>query len=342
MKAEPNRRGRLSVGVGKWRGLHRCASRGGTLAILALDHRQNLRKVLKPDAPDQVSAEELSSFKSRVVSALAPETTAVLLDPEYGAAQCATSGALPATTGLVVALEATGFEGTTVARTSRLLPGWSPDKARCMGADAVKLLVYYHPAAPTAGAVESLVREVAQDCLRLDLPLMVEPLSYSLDPERKLSAPERRKVVVESARRLTLPGVDLLKAEFPGDPRADVQPTVWVESCREVSAASKVPWVLLSAGVDFETYLEQAVAACQGGASGVAAGRAVWKEMVGLPGAEQENFLHAVAAARMRRLAAVCTALARPIDDIFEPPALTPDWFTRYPGSQEAGCGDQG
>jgi tagatose-1,6-bisphosphate aldolase len=302
--------------------------------MLALDHRQNLRKVLRPDAPDQVSADELSAFKIRVVSALAPEATAVLLDPEYGAAQCSISGALPPTTGLAVALEATGFEGTAVARTSRLLPGWSPEKARCMGADAVKLLVYYHPAAPTAGAVETLVREVAQDCLRLDLPLMVEPLSYSLHPERKLSAAERREVVVETARRLTLPGVDLLKAEFPGDPRTEAQPAVWLESCREVSAASRVPWVLLSAGVDFETYLHQAVAACQAGASGVAAGRAVWKEMVGLPETEQEDFLQAVAAMRMKRLAAVCTALGRPIDGFFEPPALTPDWFTRYPDSR--------
>lgn len=333
MKREPEGPRRTTVGVGKWRGLHRCASRGGTLAMLALDHRQNLRKVLRPDAPDQVSADELSAFKSRVVAALAPEASAVLLDPEYGAAQCVVSGALPPTTGLVVALEATGFEGTTVARTSRLLPGWSPEKARWMGADAVKLLVYYHPAAPTAEAVETLVREVARECLRLDLALMVEPLSYSLDPERKPGAAERREVVVETARRLTLSGVDLLKAEFPGDPKTETDPAVWLESCREVSAASRVPWVLLSAGVDFETYLDQAVAACRAGASGVAAGRAVWKELVGLPEAEQESFLRGVAATRMRRLAAICTALGRPIDDFFEPPPLTPDWFTRYPGN---------
>ena len=37
------------------RGLAACASPRGTFAVLALDHRQNLRKELRPDDPESVT-----------------------------------------------------------------------------------------------------------------------------------------------------------------------------------------------------------------------------------------------------------------------------------------------
>ena len=44
----------------------------------------------------------------------------------------------------------------------------------------------------------------------------MEPLSYSLKPTvKKLCSEAKRKVVIETARRLTLLGVDILKAKFP-------------------------------------------------------------------------------------------------------------------------------
>ncbi len=86
----------------------------------------------------------------------------------------------------------------------------------------------------------------------------------------KLSGDERRWVVVETARRLVIPGVDALKAEFPLDFKANPDETVWAEACAELSAASAAPWVLLSASVDYDTYLRQVTIACNAGASGVA------------------------------------------------------------------------
>ncbi len=320
-----------TLSIGKWRGLQHCATPHGALAVMALDHRGNLRAALNPEAPQSVSAEALTAFKAQLVAALAPVSSAVLLDPEFGAAQCVAAGALPGQTGLLVALEATGYTGDPQARHSRILPGWSVAKAKRMGASAVKLLVYYHPDAPTAGEIEALVRQTAADCAAEDLAFFIEPLSYSPDPARKkLSPEERRRVAVETARRLTPLGADVLKAEFPLDAAAQPDERDWAAACVELSAASVVPWVLLSASVDYATYLRQVTVACQRGASGVAVGRAVWQEAASLAGAARLDFLRGLARERMARVTALCDALARPWTSFFAPPVIESDWYARY------------
>ena len=199
-----------TLSIGKYRGLQQCSTPNGAIAVLALDHRQNLRKALNPEAPQLVGDEELVAFKCQVVEHISPEASAVLLDPEYGAAQCVASGSLAGQKGLIVALDATGYTGESTSRRSQVLPGWSVAKARRMGASAVKLLVYYHPQSESAPEIEALVAYVAQQCQDQDLLFFLEPLSYALNPaQKKLPSAERRQVVIETARRLTMPGVDV-------------------------------------------------------------------------------------------------------------------------------------
>jgi len=300
--------------LGKTRRLQQCATPDGKLVILAVDHRDNLRRALSPRDPAAVPDEALTAFKREVVGALASAGSAVLLDPEYGAEQSIAGGALPGATGLIVALERTGYTGDPAARLGALVPGWEPQRAARLGASGVKLLVYYHPAAPTAPQIEALVRDTAAACAEAEAPFFLEPLSYSPDPARpKLPPEERRLTVIETARRLTaIPGVDLLKAEFPLDIAAAPGEAEWLAACRELTEASRVPWVLLSAGTDFETYLLQVAAAARAGASGVAVGRAVWQEATEKAGADRIEFLTTVARQRMERVAAICRALAHP------------------------------
>ena len=52
-----------------------------------------------------------------------------------------------------------------------------------------------------------------------------------------------------------------------------------------------MPWVLLSAGVDYDLYERQVRVACDNGASGILCGRAVWKESVDYAGG-QAHRLH--------------------------------------------------
>lgn len=315
----------IRLSIGKLRGLQQCASPRGTFTCLALDHRQNLRRANPAFAEDA----QLARFKLEVVSALADLSTAVLLDPEVSAAQAVAAGVLPGQVGLVVAVESTGYGGSLTARQSQVLPGWSVEKAKRMGAGMVKLLVYYHPDSPTAPEIEDFVRQVSEECQQYDLGLMLEPLSYSLAADTKLASTEKRRVVVETARRLAIPGVDLLKAEFPLDAAEDRDEAAWAAACVEVSDASRAPWIVLSAAADFDTYLRQVEIACRAGASGCAVGRAVWQEAVRLDGPARLEFLRAAGRERLARLAALCSDVGKPIGDYYTAEAPF-DWYKTY------------
>lgn len=318
--------------LGTRRGLDATSSRRGTFAVLALDHRQNLRKELHPEDPSLATTDEMVDFKRTVVRSLSSIATGTLLDPEIGAAQAISDGSISGRDGLVVALEATGYEGPTGARVSRLLPGWDVAKAKRLGASAAKLLVYYHPDAPTAADQERFVADVAADCRAHDLALFIEPLSFGLDGAA-LIGEDRRRVVIETARRMTALGGDVLKAEFPYD-AAVTDRSRWADACAELDAASTLPWVLLSGGVDDRTFEAQVETACRAGASGVLVGRSVWAPAATLPAGERTPWLAADGAARLRRLVELVeatgqpwrprwTAAARP-----EPPE--PGWYDRY------------
>lgn len=320
---------KITLSPGKLRGLAQCATGRQVFSILALDHRNNLRQALSQVLPQPVSDQMLTDFKLQVTAALAPAASAVLLDPEYGGAQAIAAQALPGDRGLILALEATGYTGASDRRESRLLPGWSVAKAQRLGASAVKLLVYYHPEASTAAEIEKLVSQVGQECRRRDLAFFLEPLSYSLDPaQKKLKGDELRRVVLETARRLTPLGVDVLKAEFPLDIQAVRSESEWATACAALTNACQgIPWVLLSAAVDFDTYLRQVNVACSQGASGVAVGRAVWQEAVQYDGEARQQFLAGEARARMERITALVNALARPYTACFAAPTLDADWY---------------
>jgi tagatose 1,6-diphosphate aldolase len=318
--------------LGTQRGLASCASATGRFAILALDHRQNLRKELRPDDPEAVTFEEMVALKQAVVRALSGHATGTLLDPEIGAGPAIASGSMPGRSGLIVAIEATGYEGSAGDRRSRMLPGWSVEKARRLGASAAKLLVYYNPDAPGASIQEELVETVARECERQDLGLYLEPLSFGLDG-RGLTGEERRRVVIETARRLTALGPDVLKSEFPYDPSVS-DAMRWREACEELDAATPLPWVLLSGGVDDDIFERQVETACEAGASGVLVGRSVWAGAASRTGEERDHWLATEGRRRLERLAALVERVGRPWRDrwLQTKPADQPGegWYRGY------------
>jgi len=113
------------VRLGTRRGLDACASPRGTVSILALDHRNNLRRALEPDDPASVSYERLVDIKRSIVRAIAPLADGILLDPDLGAGPVVYDGSLPARCGLLISVEESGYEGPSTERTSRLMRGWS-------------------------------------------------------------------------------------------------------------------------------------------------------------------------------------------------------------------------
>ena len=298
--------------------------------MLAIDHRGPLRRALEKESSAAVPDEALTAFKADVVRALGTVSSAVLLDPEVGAAQCVAGGVLSGQTGLIVALD-TGSTGDPGARRTALVDGWSVEKTCRMGASAVKLLIFYHPDAREAAEREELVGTIAEACTRHELPFFLEPLSYSPDnPERPLASRERRAVVIETARRLAPLGVDVLKAEFPVAVAEQPDEAVWRAACEELSAACSVPWVLLSGGVSFDTFLRQTRTACDAGASGVMVGRAVWSEAVTSDTRARRDFLMSVGRKRMDRLRTLCDALGRPFSDVHDAPRPRYGWHATY------------
>ena len=327
------------LSVGKLRGMRQIASARGVIAVTAIDHRGSLETLLQRAMPGRpVGFGEMVAEKSRMARALAPLSTAVLLDPMYGVPAIA-GGALPAHVGLVMCLEEYGYEGSAEGRLTGVIKGWSVAKIKRMGAAAVKLLLFYQPAASVARQQEAFLRQVAEECDRYDIALLVEPISYPVQPGRRKEsvefAAERPQVVIESARRLGGLGIDLLKAEFPDDPRVETDEGQMRAHCRALTEASPVPWVLLSAGEAFDTFQRLTAIACQEGASGFMVGRAIWQEAMSLPSpADRERFLATTAVSRLRILSAIADAYATPWTARFGDPATGPamrdGWYLEY------------
>ena len=312
----------ITVSLGKWRRLQQATNARGTFTVLAMDHRGPLRRKLAAALPPNEVDGALADLKEDIVRELAPCSSAVLLDPEIGVARCLAKSALPPHIGLLVALD-TGSTGDPATLKTGLVPDWGVAPTVRIGAAGAKLLVYYHPDAPEAPQVEALVRTIARACAEAGLPFYLEPLAYDYRrPGTSLPSPERRRVVIESARRLVPLGVDVLKAEFPVNITEEPDERVWREACVELSAVCDVPWVLLSAGVPYEDFLRQTRIAGEAGAAGVIAGRALWDDAVTADASARRSFLATVALDRMRRLAALCESVARPFTAVCQPPPV--------------------
>ena len=98
------------LSIRKPRSVQQCASERGAFTCLALDHRQNLRRALNPQDPNSAPDSTLTEFKLEVAATLGGESTALLFDPEYSAAQGVAKYVIPKNAGLVVAVEATGYK----------------------------------------------------------------------------------------------------------------------------------------------------------------------------------------------------------------------------------------
>ena len=320
--------------LGTLRGLDACASGTGRFSVLALDHRNNLRRMLGPDDPDAVPYEQLVAVKRSIVRAVAGTASGILLDPEIGAGPAILDGDLPPGCGLLVSVEETGYDGPPTARQSRLLRGWGVAQIKRMGADAVKLLLYYHPDAENAEDQERLLIDVAELCADADIPLFLETLCFALEDGATLTGEARRDVVVRTARRLTALGGDVLKCEFPYDASVTDR-TRWHEACAELEEATAIPWVILSAGVDDATFEAQTEVACGAGASGVLVGRSVWKEGATMAAPERDAWLASEGVARMQRLVDIVESEARPWrarSPLVGGDALAEGWYAGYPG----------
>ena len=305
-----------NISIGKLRGLQQLADSRGMMTMCAIDHRGALKRALNGKNPAAVSYQDMVDFKLDLCQALGPFASAILLDPEYGAAQAVAAGLLPGTKGLLVSMEKTGYAGDSAARITELLPGWDVKKARRMGASAVKLLIYFRPDLKDVASKQlDLVARLADQCMEEDIAFLVEPVTYPIEENAssKKFADMKPGLVIETARQITTLPIDVLKAEFPADIRFEQDEGRLLKLCRELNQASSLPWVLLSAGVDFDSFRKQVEIACKAGASGFLAGRALWQEGAQIRSRkERMKFFQNTAAPRLRELAEIADTYGKP------------------------------
>jgi tagatose 1,6-diphosphate aldolase len=303
--------------IGKYLGLKKIANEKGLITITAMDHRGSMKRAINPKDPGSVTYEQMVQLKTQIARHLAPHSSALLLDPLYAAAQLISTDIVPRNTGILVAVEKSGYSGSSTARVSQILPNWGVEKIKRMGANAVKMLLYYNPdAGDLARRQEDLVVQVAEECKKYDIPFLLEPITYPLDPNMDAKGPEFAKLkpdlVIRSAAKLSTLGIDVLKAEFPVLSQHHKDENEQFELCKELDSASEVPWTLLSAGVDYDTFFRQVLISSQAGASGFLAGRAIWQEVPKLPPEERDHFLSTTSVMRLKNITNVAEAYGRP------------------------------
>ena len=319
---------RLPLTPGKVRGLAVTSSSEGIFAMLAADHRDSLRVVLDPANPDRVAASALTELKLELLRALAPDATAVMLDPEYSAAQAIAARALPGNVGFLVAVEAQGYLGDPGARQTSILEGWGVAKAKRLGADGIKLLVLYRPdGGAVTEAQDHTISEVVADCAREDIPLFLEPLLY----ERREGSPDdRRALVVETVRRLGALDPDVLKVQFPLDVTRVTDRAAWRDACAELDDVAPVPWALLSGGGSYESFREQVEIACTAGASGFMVGRALWGDYVAAPSSARPELMQTTIRPRLLELTGIAREQGRDWARRHTLPHIDEHWFKSY------------
>lgn len=311
---------------GKLRGLQRISHAGGTLTMLALDQNNSVLdmagKTLRRAGEDRAATyEDVVEAKLDLARGLATAASGVLLDPYYGAWSAVLSGAVPADVGLLLRLERTRYEMSAKgAPMATIEPGWSVEKAKLMGADAVKFLAQFEPTEPeSAEANLAITEKVYDECRKHDILLLLEAVAFPFGGETKKDASfldRKAETVIESARVLSR-YCDVYKAEFPGTIGRESDQQL-MDNLLALDAVSERPWVLLSAGVDFDDYLAQVEMALAAGASGVLGGRAFWKEYF-----DQDD-----AAARGRFLTDVARKRLAEVDELVR--AEASPWFARY------------
>jgi tagatose 1,6-diphosphate aldolase len=291
---------KITMTKGKFDGINACANEKGVIAAAAMDQRGSLRKAIAKGRGDGGTAtpEDLTIFKTEVTRVLTKYATAILMDPEYGLS--ALDVRAPGT-GVLLAYEKTGYDATIKGRLPDLLSEWSVRRLVEAGADAIKILLYYNPHDTDDVNVvkHAFIERIGAECMALDRPFFLEPLVYddNVGDEKSIEFARVKPAYVTSTIEEFSKdryGVDILKVEVPVNmkfvegTRAYSGQSVYtrqeaLELFRKSAAASRRPFIYLSAGVTDEVFRETLEIAADAGTpfSGVLCGRATWQD--GIP-----------------------------------------------------------
>jgi tagatose 1,6-diphosphate aldolase len=285
------------------RGYQQICGDNGAMMVIACDQRGGMRTLLAPDPEAQktIGNDVLGETKADITRYLASRASCVLVDPVCAVPQLVDDGVLGRQTALLIGLDASGWDVSPEGhRLSKLVEGVTARRVRELGGTGGKIMIYLRSDTPAANVrnLEILDRVVA-DFAEENLLLVVEFLTYQLEGETKEDyAASTAELIVGGSRLCLEHGAKVLKIPYPSS----------AEACAAITRlAGDVPWAVLSAGVDHETFLSQVETAMANGASGVIAGRSLWKDCISLDRAVTRERLETIAVPRLREIQAVIT-----------------------------------
>jgi tagatose 1,6-diphosphate aldolase len=312
----------LGLTPGKLRGLQRVSNADGTLTMVATDQNSSMIKMMKEATKRDASYAEIADAKVMLSRALSPHCSGLLVDGYYGYASTVAAFAVPPSTGLLIRVEKSGGgKNAAGAPIGEVEPGWGVAKIKRCGADAVKLLAQFEPAEfDSAERNFQFVRQIHDECIKHDILFLLEPLHFAYkvggnEESKEAVVARKAKTVIETAHYLSR-YCDVYKAEFPGTLGVESDSQL-MDNLKRLNDACVKPWVLLSAGVDYDKYKKQVEMAVKAGASGVLGGRAFWKEF----------FTYATPAERQKFAETECVRRVKETDAIVK--SGTP-WFKKY------------
>lgn len=313
----------LGLTPGKLRGLQRISNPNGTLTMVATDQNSSMISMMKKATGKEPTYAEVTDAKVMLSRALSPHCSGLLVDGYYGYWSTVAADAVPAGTGLLIRVEKSGApKNKAGGPMGEVEPGWGVAKIKRCGADAVKLLAQFEPAeADSAEHNFEFTRRMYEECVEHDILFLLEPIHFEYGDGGADAAKKRKaQTVIDSAKFLSR-YCDIYKAEFPGTfgVETDAQLT---DNLKRLNDACVKPWVLLSAGVDYDQYKKQVEMAMKAGASGILGGRAFWKEF----------FTYKTPAERQQFAETECVRRVKEADGIVR--TGTP-WFAKYGLSTE-------
>lgn len=266
----------------------------GRILMLALDHRGSIEKMIPSQIPAEKHKETIIQIKKLLITSLAGSYSGVLMDSDYGlpAYELSKSNEDVARKPYLLCIEKTGYTDTNHERLTLLEYSVSDLKAK--GAAGVKLLLFFHPDAQTAGAQIELTKKVFEDCQANDLPFFLEILNYSLDNNPY----DASKLVPQSVRIFLDHGIaaQVFKLEFPGNAQA----------CAEITnMLGTTPWILLTKGASYDGFVAGLKIAIANGARGFLAGRSIWQDFAKLPQSEWEQFMNTTVRQRFNEICSI-------------------------------------
>jgi tagatose 1,6-diphosphate aldolase len=283
------------------RGYQQICGADGAMMVIACDQRGGMRTLLAQDPAEQakIGNDVLGQTKADITRYLASQASCVLVDPVCAVPQIVDDGILDRGTALLIGLDASGWDTSPDGyRLSKLVEGVDARQVRAFGATGGKIMVYLRSDTPAANEHNiAILKKVIDDFAREDLLLVTEFLTYRLEGESPEEFQAKTPELIQGGTKICRDlGAKVLKLPYPGS----------AQSCAAVTRlAGDVPWAVLSAGVDHETFLGQVETAMANGAAGVIAGRSLWKDCISLDRDVTRERLQNVAVPRLREIKAI-------------------------------------